>query len=47
MANRTGLKEWHCKLAKDMGVKLVLSTDAHSIAELGFMRYAVDQARPG
>jgi histidinol phosphatase-like PHP family hydrolase len=25
----------------------VLSTDAHSTVELGFMRYAVDQARRG
>jgi DNA polymerase (family 10) len=30
-----------------MGVKLVLSTDAHSVVELGFMRLAVDQARRG
>jgi DNA polymerase (family X) len=44
---RLDLDEWHCKLAKDSGVKLVLSTDAHSPAELGFMRYAVDQARRG
>jgi len=45
--DRLDLNEWHCKLAKDIGVKLALSTDAHSGAELGFMRYAVDQARRG
>jgi DNA polymerase (family 10) len=28
-------------------VKLVASTDAHSAVELGFMRFAVDQARRG
>jgi len=45
--DRLDLYEWHCKLAKDIGVKLVASTDAHSTAELGFMRFAVDQARRG
>jgi DNA polymerase (family 10) len=45
--DRLDLDEWHVKLAKEMGVKLVLSTDAHAPAELGFMRYAVDQARRG
>ena len=44
---RLDLDGWHAKLAKQVGVKLVLSTDAHSPAELGFMRYAVDQARRG
>jgi DNA polymerase (family X) len=44
---RLDLDEWHCKLAKESGVKVVLSTDAHSPVELGFMRYAVDQARRG
>ena len=28
-------------------MKLVLSTDAHSPSELGFMRYTVEQARRG
>jgi DNA polymerase (family 10) len=45
--DRLDLDEWHAKLAKEIGVKLVLSTDAHSPDELGFMRYAVDQARRG
>ncbi len=45
--DRLDLDEWQAKLAKEIGVKLVLSTDAHSPVELGFMRYAVDQARRG
>jgi DNA polymerase (family 10) len=45
--DRLDLNEWHCKLAKEIGVKLVLSTDAHNPAELAFMRYAVEQARRG
>jgi DNA polymerase (family 10) len=45
--DRLDLDEWHCKLAKEIGVSLVLSTDAHSASELGFMRFAVDQARRG
>jgi DNA polymerase (family X) len=45
--DRLDLNEWHCKLAKEMEVKLVISTDAHSPIELGFMRFAVDQARRG
>jgi DNA polymerase (family 10) len=46
-ADRLDLNEWHCKLAKELGVKLVLSTDAHNPGELTFMRYAVEQARRG
>jgi histidinol phosphatase-like PHP family hydrolase len=45
--DRLDLDEVHCKLAKEIGVKLVLSTDAHNPSELGFMRYAVEQARRG
>jgi DNA polymerase (family X) len=45
--DRLDLNEWHCKLAKDIGVKLVTSTDAHNTVELGCMRFAVDQARRG
>ena len=45
--DRLDLNEWHCKLAKESGVKLVLSTDAHNSGELAFMRFAVEQARRG
>ena len=33
--------------AKEMGVKVVISTDAHSPRALANMRYGVDQARRG
>ena len=42
---RLDLDEVHCKLAKDMGVKLVISTDAHSTFGLDTMRFGVGQAR--
>ncbi|MGC2201654.1 MAG: DNA polymerase/3'-5' exonuclease PolX [Stellaceae bacterium] len=45
--DRLDINEWHSKLAKEIGVKLVLSTDAHNPGELAFMRYAVEQARRG
>ena len=37
----------HCKLAKEMGVKIAISSDAHSVDGLGMMRFGVDQARRG
>ena len=36
--DRLDLVDIHCKLAKDLGVKVAISTDAHSIADLNFMR---------
>ncbi len=45
--DRLDLGDIYCKLAKDMGVKLAIDTDAHSTADLGFMRYGIDQARRG
>ena len=42
---RLDLDEVHCKLAKDMDVKLVISTDAHSTFGLDTMRFGVGQAR--
>jgi DNA polymerase (family 10) len=41
------LADIYCKLAKDMGVKLAIDTDAHSIRDLALMRYGIDQARRG
>jgi histidinol phosphatase-like PHP family hydrolase len=32
---------------QEIGVKLMRSTDTHNPSELGFMRFAVDQARCG
>jgi DNA polymerase (family 10) len=45
--DRLDLSDRHCKMAKDMGLKLAISTDAHSIADMDFIRYGVDQARRG
>ncbi|MDI6854200.1 MAG: DNA polymerase/3'-5' exonuclease PolX [Deltaproteobacteria bacterium] len=45
--DRLDLSDVYCKLAKDMGVKIAISTDAHSTAEFDFMRFGVGQARRG
>jgi len=45
--DRLDLSDIHCKLAKDIGVKVVISTDAHSITDLELMRFGVWQARRG
>ncbi|MCW5781950.1 MAG: DNA polymerase/3'-5' exonuclease PolX [Nitrospirales bacterium] len=44
---RLDLNDIHCKMAKDMGVKVVISTDAHRTTDLDFMRFGVGQARRG
>ena len=36
-----------CRRAKDLGVKISVGTDAHSIDGLQFMRYGIGQARRG
>ena len=45
--SRLDLNDPHCKMAKEMGLKLALVTDAHSPDTLDYIRYAVDQARRG
>ena len=45
--DRLDLNDIYCQMARDAGVKLVISTDAHRVAELDNMRYGVDQARRG
>ena len=45
--DRLDLDDRHCLLAKEIGLKLAISTDAHSVAALGDMRHGVDQARRG
>ena len=42
---RLDLDDVHCKLAKELGAKLVISTDAHSTFGLDAMRYGIGQAR--
>ena len=44
---RLDLKDTQCRLARDMGVMLVISSDSHSTADLDTVRYGVDQARRG
>ena len=44
---RLDLKDVHCKMAIEAGVKLVIGTDAHSIAGLGLMGFGVATAGRG
>ena len=44
---RLDLKDVHCKMAIEAGVKLVIGTDAHSTAGLGLMGYGVATAARG
>lgn len=44
---RLDIDDHFCRLAKDMGVKVALGTDAHSIDGLQFMKYGIGQARRG
>ncbi len=44
---RLDLSDVHCRMAKQLGLKLAISTDAHTPETLGYMRYGVDQARRG
>jgi DNA polymerase (family 10) len=34
-------------MAKEMGIKLSIATDAHFTTDLGFMRFGIGQARRG
>jgi DNA polymerase (family 10) len=45
--DRLDLSDQYIKKAVDMGVKLVISTDAHSTGGLENMKYGVYQARRG
>jgi len=45
--DRLDLTDVHCRLGKKLGLKVVISTDAHAPIELDFMRFGVDQARRG
>lgn len=44
---RLDLKDTHLRMAKERGVKLVISTDAHTTRGLLAMRYGVQMARRG
>jgi DNA polymerase (family 10) len=45
--SRLDLSDVHCKMAKEIGLKLAISTDAHHTTDLEFMRYGIGQARRG
>jgi DNA polymerase (family 10) len=45
MPSRLDLKDIHAYRARELGVKLVISTDAHSPAQLDFIRFGVGVAR--
>jgi DNA polymerase (family 10) len=44
---RLDLKDTYLRMAKDRGIPIVISTDAHGTAALKFMRYGVQTARRG
>ena len=44
---RLDLKDIHVLWAKELGVKLVIGTDAHSVGHLEFIRFGVGMARRG
>lgn len=45
--SRLDLNDINSRAAKDMGVKLVISTDAHSTTQFDYMRFGIGQARRG
>ncbi|MCL6481209.1 MAG: PHP domain-containing protein, partial [Firmicutes bacterium] len=45
--DRLDLKDTYLRMARDRGVKIVISTDAHATAHLPFMKYGVKMARRG
>ena len=45
--DRLDLTDDACRMAKDLGVKITIATDAHSTDGLDFMRFGIDQARRG
>jgi DNA polymerase (family 10) len=44
---RLDFNDIYCRMAKEVGVKVAISTDAHSIYHFDFMRFGVGQARRG
>jgi len=45
--DRLDLKDMHVKLAKERGVKVILGSDTHFVANLPFMRFGIATARRG
>jgi DNA polymerase (family 10) len=44
---RLDLNDVHLRMARDMGVPIVISTDSHSTAQLDMMKYGIQTARRG
>lgn len=44
---RMDLDDRYCKMAKERGLKVAISTDAHSTGELEYLKYGLSQARRG
>lgn len=44
---RLDLNDTGCRLVKEVGAKVAISTDAHAASNLAYMRFGVDQARRG
>ncbi len=44
---RLDIDDLACRSARDHGVKVYVATDAHSVSELDYMRYGLNQARRG
>ncbi len=47
MPSRLDLKDIHASRARELGVKLIISTDAHSVSHLDLIRFGVGVARRG
>jgi DNA polymerase (family 10) len=45
--DRLDLRDVHCRLAKQAGIKMAIGTDAHRPGQLEYMRYGVITARRG
>jgi DNA polymerase (family 10) len=45
--DRLDLSDLHCRMAKEMGVKVVISTDSHAPAHLDLLRFGAANARRG
>jgi DNA polymerase (family 10) len=44
---RMDLNDSACKMAKEIGLKVAVCTDAHSVDQLDYLRYGINQARRG
>jgi DNA polymerase (family 10) len=45
--DRLDLNDIHCKMAKEAGIPIAISTDAHSVRDLDLMEFGIGQARRG